>query len=127
MGSGFKTSSEDIVFEEFDGDLVVLNLATGQYFGLNQSGATAWRALMDGASAESLFVPGAEDAVPAFVARLVELELLAEAGESAETVVTELSDPPTIEIFDDLADLIMADPIHDIVPQEGWPRLPEGS
>ena len=127
MGAAFKTSSEDIVFEEFDGDLVVLNLATGQYFGLNQSGAMAWRALMDGATAESLIVPGAEDAGPAFVARLVELELVAEAGEAAETIVTELSDSPTVEVFDDLADLIMADPIHDVVPQEGWPRLPEGS
>ena len=28
---------------------------------------------------------------------------------------------PRIEIFDDLAELIFADPIHDVDEQAGWP------
>jgi hypothetical protein len=29
--------------------------------------------------------------------------------------------PPTVEVFDDLADLILADPIHDVEETAGWP------
>jgi hypothetical protein len=31
------------------------------------------------------------------------------------------ANPPTVEIFDDLADLILADPIHDVEETAGWP------
>ena len=30
-------------------------------------------------------------------------------------------EPPQIEVFDDLAELIFADPIHDVDEQVGWP------
>ena len=30
---------------------------------------------------------------------------------------------PGIEVFDDLAELIFGDPIHDVDEQAGWPTL----
>ena len=31
---------------------------------------------------------------------------------------------PDLEIYDDLSDLILADPIHDVDNAEGWPKMP---
>ena len=39
----FRVAGPDIVFEEFDGELVVLNLASGRYFGFNAPAAAVWR------------------------------------------------------------------------------------
>ncbi|MBI2818954.1 MAG: PqqD family protein [Acidobacteria bacterium] len=42
--------SEDVVFRELDGEAVLLNLASGIYFGLNEVGTRIWTLLgQDGA------------------------------------------------------------------------------
>lgn len=40
----------DVHVRDFDGELVVLDLAKGDYFGLNEIGAKLWAALVDGRS-----------------------------------------------------------------------------
>ena len=37
--------SDDAVFRELDGESVVLNLETGMYYGLDEVGTRAWRAV----------------------------------------------------------------------------------
>ena len=37
------TAASDVVFRELDGESVLLNLATGTYFGLNASGTRMWQ------------------------------------------------------------------------------------
>ncbi len=37
--------SEDVVFRELEGEMVLLNLRTGVYFGLDPVGAAIWRLL----------------------------------------------------------------------------------
>ena len=45
-----------------------------------------------------------------------------EAGDiPAPTDQTWSDEEPRIEVFDDLAELILADPIHDVDEQAGWP------
>lgn len=39
---------EDVVFRELDGEGVLLNLATGIYFGLNPTGTIVWQLLNEG-------------------------------------------------------------------------------
>lgn len=40
-------ASEDAVAREVSGEMVLLNLESGQYFGLNQVGGAVWKALGD--------------------------------------------------------------------------------
>lgn len=116
MENAYKKASEDIVFEEFDGDLVVLNLASGQYFGLNPSAANVWRVLMDGS------IPASpSEAVLACITELDDLGLISKDERAATPVACEITDTPTIDAYDDLSDLIMADPIHDVDNEAGWP------
>jgi len=124
----------DIVFEEFDGDLVVLNLSTGRYFGFNPAAAVVWEALMSGVAprtvAEAMLQASGLDA---FVADLLANDLVvasditpADLAPGVAAKLAALGPAPQLEAYDDLADLIVADPIHDTDEAQGWPvRAPE--
>jgi len=42
------TLADDVLFQELDGDAVLLSIKTGEYFGLNHTGAHMWQAISDG-------------------------------------------------------------------------------
>lgn len=126
MARRYSKVNEDIVFEEFDSDLVVLNLASGQYFGLNEAAADIWKALMKGGDLEMFEIDaGLSDSVEQYIIRLQELGLVVPSEIPCDALICRVSAAPTIDVYDDLSDLIMADPIHDVDAQEGWPQLPE--
>ncbi|WP_165614980.1 PqqD family protein [Yoonia tamlensis] len=120
----YKMAGPDVVHEEFDGEIVVLNLQSGQYFGLNESGAALWMSIAAGADPAD--VSAAHGA--AFAAQLVDLGLIVASDEAAITAdAQDLAAAPTVDVYDDLSDLILADPIHDVDEQQGWPKLPENT
>jgi hypothetical protein len=43
--------SRDVVFRDLDGEAVILDLASGTYFGLNAVGTRVWRMIEDGRNA----------------------------------------------------------------------------
>lgn len=46
--------SEDVVFRDLSGEAVILNLATGTYFGLNEVGTRMWNLIAEGKSGEQV-------------------------------------------------------------------------
>lgn len=130
MTGRYAAASRDIISEDFDGDAVVLNLASGQYFGMNATASAVWTMLMAGADSAEIAARVQDPAgFAAFVARLCDLGLIApEAaaanplGASDAALLAGLADAPVIEVFDDLSDLILADPIHDVDADMGWPH-----
>lgn len=131
MNNCYIVAGPDIVFEKFGGDLVVLDIATGRYFGFNPTAARVWEALMAGASPATIAELGFDVAsVVGFVEKLEVYKLIVSAGVSNRLLPDQLRDPltadlsaPTVEVYEDLADLIVADPIHDVDDQHGWPRM----
>ena len=129
----YRLASADIVCEEFDGEMVILNLASGHYFALNKSGTILMKGLLQGHAPEELFsVDGAPLAAEAAIDLLRELtahDLVAADGSqtpapldsTTREAVKGLTEKPALEIHDDLADLIIADPIHDTDETAGWP------
>ncbi len=127
----YQPAGPDIVHEKFDGDLVVLNLGTGQYFGFNATAAALWDGLMAGVDPARFDVTGlSEVEIGAFVGRLTDLGLIVPAPAAPEGDLPDAirlligSTPvaPAVESYDDLADLIIADPIHDVDVEMGWPH-----
>lgn len=127
--------SGDVVTEEFDGEFVVLDLASGKYFGLSGSSALVWKGLVAGHSPAALCaeLPADDprrDTIAGLTASLVEHGLLvttAAAEPDSPAIAAELAQatgPFGIEMFDDLADLILTDPIHEVDQQAGWPVRP---
>ncbi len=129
----FCLASAEVACEEFDGEMVVLNLATGQYFALNHTATLLMTGLVRGHAVESLSaVPNAtfaQDDAIAFFHRLVENELVVQDTScEPEPITVDIADSighapggPTIDVHSDLADLIISDPVHETDEAIGWP------
>ena len=127
---------EDVSAERMEGDVIAVNLHTGSYFSLSGPAADVWTACATGAAIEKCCtaldaayassVP--RDQVMAMVAACIEQGLFDEI-DPLEVDVPTLPDDwqrgqwtePKLEVFDDLKDLILVDPIHD-ASALGWPR-----
>lgn len=132
---GYAIASSDIVSEEFDGELVVLDLASGKYYSMDGTAGAVWQALISGASLKSIAADTSsavcisETVLFEFAEKLVLCGCLAKTeGDDRARIAQSLADaivvaskPPTFEVFEDLAELIMADPIHDVEERAGWP------
>lgn len=119
--------------ETLDGETVVIDAVAGRVCVFDGVGSTIWEALRVGADADELVQQivgrfGSESGHPvtSFVDELVAEEMVL-AVAHVDRLPGEIDWPsefraPTIERFDDLADLLTVDPIHDVDPATGWPR-----
>lgn len=132
----YAVASKDIVFESFDGEAVVLDLSTGKYFGFSDSGSGLWQALSSGVSADALAKSGsiAPAELENFISRLLEFGLLAPANTAPQPLPSDLlsqlaaaCEPPSVDVHDDLADLIVVDPIHEVEEPLGWPAVKQAN
>ncbi|WP_426570981.1 PqqD family protein [Aquihabitans sp. McL0605] len=126
--------------ERLDDQVMMINLETGAYFALEQAAADCWSALVEGAGPEDLVqvlvagfeVDRAQAAVDvdAFLRSLVDESILSWSPEAPAVAIAPpvaaipraAYRPPQIEKHDDLEELLLLDPIHDIGP-EGWPAV----
>lgn len=134
----YAVASRDIVFESFDGEAVVLDLSNGKYFGFSDSGSKVWQALSSGVGTEALIRSAAgridAAAIEAFITQLVEFGLLAPSSatplpssDDLPAALAAASEPLTVSVHDDLADLIIVDPIHEVEEPLGWPAVKQVS
>ncbi|MEY4889872.1 MAG: hypothetical protein RIQ75_1002 [Pseudomonadota bacterium] len=134
LDSYYSVANSEIVFEEFNGDLVVLDLGTGRYFGFNAVGAATWLALMDGACARDIASAGLDEAQLSVFLNTILREGIAIQAEGSRSslpvkyaeLLQSSDEAPGIEAFDDLSDLMMSDPIHGVDAEMGWPHTPKG-
>lgn len=118
-----------VIDDDFGGEAVVMHLGNGRYYSLNQSATHLWRLIAEPRSVPnltSLF----DDAVTAeaFVLLLLDEGLLV-TDELAQPVPFPPDQanvvfvaPPKLERFDDMQDLLLLDPVHDIaIDGDGWP------
>jgi hypothetical protein len=130
--SRYAINAPDVVAEDFDGKIVILNLADGRYFSLEGIASQIWSLLLAGQSPEAILgsiethQPSLTQRSQEFVDRVIELKLIRPEDAALGDVpgaIDEIwsAEEPKIEVFDDLAELILADPIHDVDEQAGWP------
>lgn len=133
----FEVAVPEVIAEEFVTEIVVLNLGNGKYFSLTGLAMDLWRDMSGGHSPKALVErltalhaevgSGAQifflDLIQEGLIRPVQAAGTLPALELA-TVLAALeqdSQPPRLEAFDDMAELILADPIHDVDEDLGWP------
>lgn len=128
-----KTAEPNCSAEEFDGELVAINLGTGIYFSIKEVGAAIWTDLNAGHSVEAVQElvgerPDMSAAITAFVQQLVENGLMVQV-ESTEAPSAGLSfaafadgsELPELESFGDMQSLLLLDPVHEVDAEIGWP------
>jgi hypothetical protein len=115
----------EVLDEVFDGEAVLVNLGTGRYYALSPAATEVWTALGNGAAWPDLaaVVTVAEPELVDFVHRLVEDQLVLADGELPVRPGVVADDAPGFQVFTDMQDLLLLDPIHDInLDGSGWPE-----
>jgi hypothetical protein len=140
-------NSPSVVSEVIEGEAVIMNLATGQYFSCLGVGGEMWSLIEKGATRREIidYVQAnyvVDDAVlgsscDQFLASLEEYELVrhepapndgdpsheahSESPENGNGGTKGLFQEPLLNVYSDMEDLLLLDPIHD-VDETGWPQ-----
>ncbi len=127
--------------QEFEGEVVALNLSNGIYCSFRDLGAVLWRDLAAGHAVEAmaaLLAPtlGGTQAVEDFAARITAEGLMRPApGATSPQVQPQVvaalaagvAPALTFEVFEDMKNLLLFDPVHEVDEVKGWPALPNGA
>lgn len=120
---------------QFDNEVILANFDTGIYYSLSGTAADVWLGLKSGAASEEVVsafsatysndAQTAKISVSRFIEELLTEKLVAPLENAPERhpwspKASEQFKNPKIERFDDLRDLLLLDPIHD-VGEAGWP------
>jgi hypothetical protein len=126
--------------ERLEDEVIAIDLESGAYFALDDVAAVCWSALAGGGTVNAAvdatiarFDVASETAqrdVEQFVDELVQVGLLGPADRPPVRAPVpnpapklRAYKPPAIERFDDLEELLVLDPIHE-VDEAGWPAAP---
>src|SRR4051812_38031759 len=135
----YRTNVPDTASELFDGEVVIAHYGSGLYYSVSQGGALIWRGLHCGLSVSEIvdWLTGHFEAeaaalpaqVGAFVARLRDEGLLIEVAACEKigeppAITVEAWREPVFERFDDLQELLLLDPVHNVT-EAGWPHRPD--
>lgn len=122
----------DLVSETIGNETIVLDMRSGTFYATRGAGSTLWDALRAGHAPEQLLEvlraswgTGPEfESAHAFLADLDGRGLLTNGGVSITEPLVPFTTGPaahvTLEVYEDLSDLMLLDPVHDVTPQ-GWP------
>lgn len=139
-----KINSPKVVHEIIDGEVVIVHLVKGHYYSLVKTGADIWSGIERGISREQILEEmvsrydgdpaDIEKAVNNMIEQLQEEELIAVAQteESATAAAGAIEananpeklsfEPPKLDKYTDMEDLLLLDPIHE-VDETGWPNV----
>ena len=136
---GYRTDPQKVVHETIDGEVILIQLETGNYYSLGGSGAEIWALLREGRSIEQVAErlrasfdapPGqVEDAVERLASELVDEGLLEPGGDAPGPLPEPNGEvhervpfvEPVLEKYTDMQDFLLVDPIHE-VGEAGWPH-----
>ncbi|MEJ2041205.1 MAG: PqqD family protein [Desulfosarcinaceae bacterium] len=141
-----RINAPHVVHETIDGETIILNLASGTYFSLNDAGALIWSLVESRLTPQKIVekvaarYDGKNEETESMIVDFLD-ELLSEGlvsaiqdgehdsdGETARpdeaNPMNQIShfDPPALNKYTDMQDLLLLDPIHD-VDDSGWPAV----
>ena len=138
-GDRFRVNSPNVAWEDFEDEIIMVNLESGQYFSTRDAGAEMWRRLEKGAplsAVEQAIIAVydvdaavAAEALASFVAALQEQGLLVPKDDAdtapwppeSHAAARRAFAPPLLDTYSDMQDLLLLDPIHE-VDDSGWPN-----
>lgn len=141
----YQVNRPDVVMESFEGELVLVQMKSGNYYSLQGSAPLIWDLIDRGSSLEQigdlLVARHGEDAgeirrsVRNLVEELVAESLIVPLASAPSPTSPEAPGPldldkpfvlPVLERYTDMQELLLLDPIHD-VDETGWPRRKDQS
>lgn len=138
MSQVYRINGPRVIFENIDGELILVHMERGTYYSTDEVGALLWGRIEAGCTASEMcdalraqYAAGPEEiasAVFTFLARLTEEDLVSAEASIGEPPApgrpsprgTRPFRPPLLQCYRDMQDMLSLDPIHD-VEAAGWP------
>ena len=141
QGAAFEINAPDVVGEILDGEAIILHLKRGNFYSLQGSGALIWGGIEHRLPASSiadalsshfgLDMSDARDATGRLFDELLSHELVRPTSQpGGGAVLSGIPVPacryeePRLDVYTDMKDLLLLDPIHE-VDGAGWPIAPQ--
>ena len=143
-GQFYRVNEPDVIHQLIDREVVIVDLRNGSYYSLSESGGTAWLAFgSDGASFDdvarlltTLYAIPADVAardLRAFINELTTRDLIVACPPSRGAIdaappatPTATYSPPALQSYNDLQELFLLDPVHEVDAAAGWPHAAAG-
>lgn len=119
---GYRVRPE-VVHETVDGEVVIIHLGTGVYYSIRGRGVGLWEGAAAGATADRLSRIAPDEAA-SFLGNLEAEGLIERISDGEDTWRDNgepVNEPPVLERFTDMEDLLLLDPVHE-VDDQGWPH-----
>lgn len=135
----FRIKSSRLIHENFDDEVVIVDLDSGSYYSLNQSGADVWSLVARQAPLGEIIaeigcryqasLADIEGGLGEFLAELQREALVVPASDAAFVPVSEATgaditksafEAPRLTKYTDMQELLLLDPIHE-ADETGWP------
>jgi len=106
-----------------DGEVVIIHLGTGVYYSIRGRGVGLWEGAAAGATADRLSQLAPNEAASFLTELEIEglIERISKGNENWLANGEPASEPPVLERFTDMEDLLLLDPVHE-VDDQGWPH-----
>lgn len=136
----FRVNTPTVTHETIDGEAVIINLDSGNYYSLLDAGSFIWTMLESGASASEVQhlvqhnyrgdATEIDRGVQELLAQLQQENLIVAIDGAPAVDLPEpshnghenpLFNAPLLNKFSDMQELLLLDPIHD-VDEAGWPK-----
>ena len=130
----YKLNQTEMFFDLADEQAVIIDTIQGYYYAANRLGSVLMDEVLKGGTLKSAEVSlkalGAPDdigeKIRAFFERLAQYRIVLEGDGSGEVTIPKTAVSEGFELtvtqFEDMADLLTADPIHDVDEDIGWPE-----
>jgi len=121
--------SQDISYEIFKDEIIVINLKSGKYFQIENSGVEIFRNIENNLTIEEnikSFIPqNAKNKLEIlkFINVLKKNLIINETSNKDNKKITKKYkyNKPKISIYNDMKKILISDPIHDIPKKNSWP------
>jgi hypothetical protein len=137
----YRANRPDVILEDFSDEVVIVNLASGNYYSIDAVGAEIWAMIQSQAAAGEITTHLSREyegdpttigqAVTKFIGELLSENLIVpEATAIAENPKLEPAmsrergpfTAPVLHKYTDMQELLLVDPIHE-VDETGWPNV----
>lgn len=140
MTNFFQVNQDGIAKEIFDNEAVIINIPLGKYYSVRGgTGVRILELLEDAVSIEyivSIIVNEfnideveARESIATFLSQLESEQIIQQTQERGKSSVSEGDlhnklpfEKLELEVFDDMQELILLDPVHDVESFKGWPQ-----
>ncbi len=134
MEKTYATPGTAVIHEVLGDEVIIANLDSGIYYSIRECGVPIWQLLIAGFSLDEISTLATKQFhqevltdLEQFLKNLIQEQLLIPAKTSTPTLESlslawpSIYTPPALEKYEEMKNLLMLDPIHE-VDEQGWPR-----